>query len=232
MNIRPIPLSGPPRVGRTAVVFVLGLLLVANGAYLYPQNAPSDRTTVYEARSVGDPDPGTLPDEATDSIVDCNYVAVESQACAVVRRIRSDGPLRVETDADLGPTFTDYEFVAADGEVFRPDPRVENDTLVLDLSPAAPDAVRRSLATDYGEAAEPVRTAVAEGRVRTAATVPSDQRFVSRNGTYYVVERVRSFEESTRWGLSAPPAEQVFLLRVGGWVGGLALVWWAGRRAP
>jgi len=46
---------------------------------------------------------------------------------------------------------------------------------------AESDRVHRALATNYGEAGRSVRTAVAEGRVRTAAPLPADRRFVRRD---------------------------------------------------
>ncbi|WP_251341948.1 hypothetical protein [Haloplanus halophilus] len=229
MSSRPLPLSQPPRIVRTVAVFALGLLLVANGLYLYPAGNPAERVSVYEAREVGDAAPGALPDDAVEGVLDCNYVAVESRDCALVRYVRTEGPLRVETDADVDGRAADHRFVAANGSVFRPTARVEGDTLVLGLDRVPPERARRALATAYGDASPAARTAIEEGRVRTTASV--GERYVAHEGTYYVLSRVRTVEETRRWGIESPPPAQVALLRLVGWLGGLALVWTAGRRA-
>lgn len=221
MSSRPLPPTGPPRIALTALVFVVGLLLVANGAYLQPEDGETGRRYVYEASAVKDADVGELPEGVTGAVVNCNTVAVDSRTCAVVRHVRTDGPLRVETDADIGPAFTDYRFVAANGSVFRPTARVANGTLVLGLDRVAPGTARRALAAEYGEVSDPARTAVADGEVRTTTPIPADERYVVREGRYYVIERDRVVTVST---------PNVWPLRIAGWLGGLALVWAAGRR--
>ncbi|WP_049937785.1 hypothetical protein [Haloplanus natans] len=217
---RPLTPSDPPRIVRTVVVFALALLLIAAGSVLQPDGG-TDRRYVYEAHVVDGVDPGELPDGVVGNVRDCNYVAVESGACAVVREIRTDGAIRIETDADVGPEFFEYEYVSASGRTFRPVVRTDGATLVLDLERVDPKRARRVLAAGYGDVSDAARTAVADGQVRTVEPIPRDERYVVRNGTYYAIERDRTVEASER------PA---WPLRLAGWLGGLALVWYAGRR--
>ncbi|MFB6256756.1 MAG: hypothetical protein ABEH58_08560 [Haloplanus sp.] len=198
MSSRPLSPSGPPRVVWTVLVFALGFLLVANGAYLFPEGGEAGRRYVYESHAANDAGIGELPDGVAGEVVDCNHVAVGSRTCAVVRHVRTEGPLRVETDADLGPTFADYRFVAANGSAFRPTARIDGGTLVLGLDRIAPERARRALATEYDDVGSAARTAVNEGRVRTAAPIPADERYVVRSGSYYVIERDRMVTVSAR----------------------------------
>lgn len=204
----------------------MGCLLVANGAYLYPDGNPTGDVFVYEAREAG-----TEPlSSVSNRVVGCRFAAAESLPCILARQVLTDGPIRFEVEADPGFGFTDYRYLEVDGSVYRPAPHVTNDTLVLGFEAVDDERVRRNLTTELSLASDPVRAAVADGRVRTAEPIPDDERYVRDDGTYYRIELVRSGEERTSWGLSSPPVEQILLLRVGGWVLGLALVWTAGRR--
>jgi hypothetical protein len=147
----------------------------------------------------------------------------------VTRRVLTEGALRVDTDAALGPSFTDYDYVSANSSLYRPAPRTEDGTLVVAFDRADRERVARELATPYSEAPAAVRTAVADGEVTTTSEVPERERFVSRNGTYYRVDFEGSSLDGRRGPLGTPPA-WLFVLRTAGIVAGLGLVWTAGRR--
>ena len=220
--------------GNYAALLVLaGLLLLANGAYAYPNGGTYDYTATYEAEQTD-----RMPDSSWGEISsgvdyrDCGSDGV-TRLCALSTYVADEGPVRVETETD--PPLYGYEYITlADGRHYRTVERVENGSLVVDLDRVDRETLRLTLAQNLSEARPPVQSAVENGTA--TRTVPVEDReylpesaFVDRNGTVYYVEVAESHREPTGWGWKAPDDWVIDVVRLTGWIGGAALLVRAGQ---
>jgi hypothetical protein len=225
------------RYARPALLVLLGLALLANGAWAYPEEVSGQEVREYEAAQ----EP-LSPErwESDTSYLDCR--SGETRTCAVARHIAADGPIRVRDGTDLDPPLDGTEYVRLQPDrtttrYYRTTERLENESVVLDLERVEWGTVLRALAVPYDEAPETARTAVDRGSV--TVPVPEDpgptesalppRMGVVKNGTMYEVRRVSERTRITGWGWKEPGFLVVLGIRYAGWVGGAVLLVRGGR---
>ena len=187
----------------TALLVVVGLLLVTNSLWLFPDDGETEYT--YERVEIGVEDeqlsydrPGRYLSGNDLNRVDCTLTP-DSRLCAFDRYILENGPVTVSNDYDIrtrAPTYTlvdgaYYERVAeeTDGEA----------SYTLALDPVRPEELLSAIATDVSQIDEDDRNfddipleyqiAVTGGSVTTTTHLEADSvgEVFRRNDTYYTV---------------------------------------------
>ncbi|WP_255198302.1 hypothetical protein [Halorarius litoreus] len=220
------------RENYAALLVLAGLVLLANGAWAYPNEVSYDYTVTYEAEQTD-----LVPDDewgrtaAGLDYKDCERST--TRLCVFSTYVADEGPVRVDSEAE--PPLYGHDYLTlSDNRHYRTVERVENGSLVVDLEPVDRERLRRLLAVNYSETHGVVRSALDNGTA--TRTVPLDDReylpertYVDRNGTVYEVAVVESHREPTGWGWKAPSEQVVDVIRLSGWLGGVALLVRAGQ---
>lgn len=225
-----------PRHRRALLFCLLGVALLANPLYLYPENVSYETTYTYEATETD-----RIPHHADidTEIERCSLIGVGSDTCVVARDMASGEPVEVpledseETAENLrDDLFWEYDFVSVGSSYYEPNVTVANRAVRLSLDPVAEQTVRETAAEPLDETPRYVRWAVENGTVNvTEEQVPYEARYfyVEHENTYYLVEPVRSERVPTGWGWREPSDVAVDAMRLVGWIGGVALIWRAGE---
>lgn len=199
---------------------------------MYPNGVSYDYTATYEAEQTD-----LIPSEAWGrtaaglDYTDCGRST--TRLCAFSTYVADEGAVRVDTGAE--PPLYGHDYVTlTDDRHYRTTERVENGSLVVGLEPVDRERLRLLLAVNYSDTHGVVRSAVENGTA--TRSVPLDEReylpertYVDRNGTVYEVAIVESHWTPTGWGWKAPSQPVVDLLRLSGWLAGVALLVQAGR---
>jgi hypothetical protein len=212
-----------------ALLVVVGLLFLSNGAWAYPDGVSYADRYVYEAERTAEPEAG--------SIANCDFYPLSSRGCAVENYLADGNEIRYDAAADgVGvetPLSAGHDYVQVYGnDYYRPTERVENETAVVGLEPVSRERVLRSLAENYSEVRPVVRRAVREGNATATLSddTPTRNRwYVERDGAFYTVRAHRTGRVPTGWGWTDPPQVVVEALRLAGWIGGVALLVRAGQ---
>jgi hypothetical protein len=215
---------------RALVLVVLGVALLANPLYLYPEDASRETTYTYDAT------PTDRIPERLDSAADvrsCGWHPMQSWECAVFRDAARGDPveLPLRPDETVGEELFHVDYVRTLEGYYRPNATVENGTLALTLRPASRETVRAALAEDVGESRPFVRRAVANGTATVSEREAHEPRayFVRDGETYYLVEVASSTTRPTGWGWTDPPRTAIEAMRLVAWLGGVASLWRAGE---
>lgn len=216
---------------RALFLAVVALLLLGNHLYVYPEGVSSETTLTYEATAT-DRIPEGLPTLDAE-IRSCSWFPMQSWECAVFRDVADGDPVEypLRPDETVGETLFGVDYVRTPGGYHRPTHRIENGTLVLSADPVDRETVRGAAAENVTDARPFVRRAVENGSatVRESELYETASYFVRDGGTYYLVEPTESVERVTGWGWRDPPRLFVQALRLGGWIGGVALLVRAGE---
>jgi hypothetical protein len=194
-----------------------------------PGGVGHETVAVYEARETREP--------RTDEVASCDFYPLQSRDCAVANYLAEGNTIRYDVAAD-GATANDdlalsYDYVQTYGnDWYRPASLTENETLVLGLEPVTRERVLSDLSEEWDEARPVVRRAVENGTARTTDIHEPDPRttyYVERDDEFYTIRLVGEESVPTGWGWKAPPDWLVDLLRIGGWLDGVATLVTAGR---
>jgi hypothetical protein len=229
---------------RRALLFgLLGVTLLANPLYLYPENVSHGTTYTYETTETD-----RIP-QRTDTHTDierCDLNDFGSDTCVVASDMASGDPVEVSlADGEVSladgevtagnideELFRAYDFVRLESRYYEPTAIVENRTLRLSLNPVSEQSVKQTAAEDLEETPQHVRWAVENGTVTlTGAQVPYEARhfYVEHEGAFYAVEPTASERRPTGWGWKTPSTVVVEAMRLGAWITGIGLIWRAGE---
>lgn len=216
---------------RMALLIVVGVLLLGNGAWLYPQEVSHETRYTYEAEQQDYP---PLRGTHEAEIRHCGAETPSSPDCAVAHYL-ADGNV-IATDggpASWNLTAVPEDFFDAprtyydlESGTYRGNATVEDGKLVLRFESVSRATLKRAVAENYSEVPDAVRRAVDDGRATSKWDI--DPHYVERNGTYYEVRMTGWEHVPTGWGWTDPPLRVVHTLRWGGYLLGLAAVWYAG----
>lgn len=218
---------------RGLVLLLLGVALLANPLYLYPENVSHETDVTFEARQTDEiPRHGRLQTDIRWCPGDGRNCAI-AEAFADGRTLRYDVPPHRDPGDYDEPFPAEYDYVyltGPEGGYYRPTQTVEDGSVVLSVEPVERAAVMRAAAEEY-ESGRPLHGAVENG----TTTVVEDEVYwdgsllVERNGTYYEVRAVESDRHPTGWGWKDPSRIVVEAMRLAAWIAGVALVWRAGE---
>lgn len=196
---------------RRLFVFVVGLLLVLNPTYLYPDGGHRVVRMEYEATELeGVPADGAIADDGESDILWCEAID-EERACILERRIGANGTMPVNNSSALRRGWNEkirlsapYDYVKLPTGFYEPVTNVSGQSVVLRLRPVERSSVAAFVARDYRGLPAVVQRAVDTGSASTrfsyARSDPPDRLerladvwsvLVETDGTYYAVERVR-----------------------------------------
>lgn len=217
------------RINRAALLVVLGVALLTNGVWLYPNEVSDEERFVYETRETVNP--------LTHGLANCDFYPLYSQRCAVANYLADGNTIRYNISGDgsaVADRFeADYRYVEVYGnDWYRPTHSVENGSVVLGLEPVTRERALSNISDEWQDVRPFVRRAVENGTATTTdvyAGDPSSEIYVERNGSFYTVHYVGTERVPTGWGWKEPPGWVIVLLRTGGWVGGLTVLVGAGR---
>ncbi|CQR49337.1 MULTISPECIES: hypothetical protein [Haloferax] len=219
------------RENRIAVVLlVLGVALLANPLYLYPDGVSYEKTYTYEASAVD-----YLP-HTSDTfyrVKSCGWNPLQSAECVPIIDMARGDPVEVELDPDrdVYSEFWSFDYVRTDGRYFEPNATLDGRTLTLSVDPVPTETVKRNLSEDLDESPRYVREAVRNGTstVTEEDAYEARSHYVESDGRYYVVEPVESERAPTGWGWKAPSDAAIDAMRLAAWIGGVACIWRAGE---
>ncbi|WP_148413743.1 hypothetical protein [Haloferax sp. KTX1] len=212
------------------VLLVLGVALLANPLYLYPDGVSYEKTYTYEASAIDYP-PQT--GDASYRVKSCGWNPLQSAECAAIMDMARGDPveLQLDPDRDVYSEFWSFDYVRTDGRYFEPNATLDGRTLTLSVDPVSTETVKRDLSEDLGESPRYVREAVRNGTstVTEEDAYEARSHYVRHDGRYYVVEPVESERAPTGWGWKAPSDAAIDAMRLAAWIGGVACVWRAGE---
>jgi len=224
---------------RALLLFVVGIVLVLNPVYLFPNGVPHEKPVTYRAEVIERPDPyaSSVPGYA---ILDCSS-EIHHRACVQAKQVGYNGSTRVDDAAfhlhdEESGLYTDYEYVRFREGYAKPNATGRNGTLVLSYEPRTTEAVMSEYAYQYSDLPPVGKRAIQNGTTTTTRRIvdfgeyepvlEEYQEFVERNGTFYAISRGpgRTRPVVPEWLFGAG--------RIGGVVGGAALAFvGAGRHA-
>ncbi|WP_411965061.1 hypothetical protein [Haloferax sp. YSMS24] len=219
------------RQNRRGFVFLLlGVALLANPLYLYPDGVSYETTYTYEASAVDHLPHTTHTDYHFKS---CGWNPLQSAECAVVNDMaRGDSvELRLDPDRGVDAEFWSFDYVRVDGRYFEPNATLDGRELTLSLDRVSAETVKRNLSRGLDEVPHHVQKAVRNGSstVTEGDVYEARSHYVAYEGQYYVVRPATSERVPTGWGWKAPPDIAIDAMRLAAWIGGVALVWRAGE---
>lgn len=218
---------------RALLGFLLGILLVLNPVFVFPQGLPAEKTFEYRAEPI---ERQGMTDDALRSrgvdVVNCDRSPAQ-RTCVYAARVGYGGERRIENASvadlpdDRNGLSTHYEYVRFEEGLARPNATLENGALVLSFDPVSADAVLRRRAVAFetlpSVGAEAIRTGSAQVTQRyhdydeIDSAVPEFQRLVTYEGDVYLIRRYPK-ERST-----VVPSWLYWTIRMGGVVGGAAI---------
>lgn len=218
---------------RQAVLFGLGILLVLNPLYVFPQGVPTVEHAEFSAEVV-DRLPELVDQVPPTAVLECD-LPTHHRECIQARAVGYNGSKRVpETDVSLhgdgSGLHYGWDYVEFDAGFAKPNETVNNGTLVLTFEPRTRQQVMDQYATDFEDVSALVKRTIRQGSANASQQyyrysdrepfTDDYERFVDRNGTYYHI-RTTSLDQSSgfpRW-LGSPSIDVV------GLVGGVALLY-------
>ena len=215
---------------RGFVFFLLGVALLANPLYLYPDGVSYETTYTYEASPVD-----YLPHTPHVDYLfkSCGWNPLQSAECAVVDDMaRGDTvELRLDPDRGVADEFWSFDYVRVDGRYFEPNATLDGRTLTLSLDPVSEETVKRVLSEPVDEVPPHAQAAVKNGSTTVTESDLYEARvhYVRHDGQYYLARPVESERVPTGWGWKEPSDIAIDAMRLGAWIGGVALVWRAGE---
>jgi hypothetical protein len=227
---------------RGFVLLLVGVALLANPLYLYPENVSYETDVTFEAQQIDEiPQHGRLGMDLRYGSLETNihWCPGTGRECAIAEALADgqtltyDIPSHHDPSDDDEPLHADYDYVRlTDGQdsFYRPTQTVENGSVVLSLEQVDEETVMQAAAEEY-HSGRPLHAAVENG----TTTVVEDEVYrdgpilVERNGTYYVVRAVESDRHPTGWGWKEPSRIVIEGMRLAAWIGGIGLIWRAGE---
>jgi hypothetical protein len=227
---------------RAALLVVAGLVLLANGAWLYPGDVTYDHRYTVTTTDRADLD-------VTPRVAACDLRPLGSRTCVVANHLADGGVLRYTPERpdaladdgegtgdedDTGWLTSRFDYVVTYGQAYhRPTARVVNGTVRLRLDRVSRERVLRAVSADVDAVPPYVATAVREGETThvTASRLEGRSYLVESAEGFHTVRVRPSGRVPAGWGWRAPPGWVVDLLRLAGWLGGAGLLVRAGRVA-
>lgn len=223
------------RPARSSLLIVLlGVLLLANGLYVYPENVSHEREYEVIAEPVHEAEWPTGEFGIT-TIHDCAG-GVASEDCALVRHLAEQAAIRVEHPGDVYEGVTNEseqlpEFFSLNDGYYQRTASLEDGALVVSMKPMDRERVLRATAENVSEVRDVYQRAVENDTVRTGDELHQSRLLVADGDRIYRVRTSGPIRgEATGWGWTEPGQEVIRLLRLLGWVGGIGLLWYAGYR--
>lgn len=223
------------RPARSSILLVLlGALLLANGAYVYPEGVSYEQYYRAEAEPIQS---GVHPTGqfGTVTIHQCAG-ELDSEECAVVRYHASVGEIHLDTPGEVYGEVTDEseqlpEFFHLDDGYYQRTAAMDGDDLVVSVETVPDEQVFRTTAENVSEVPDPYRAAVRNGTARTEEKLIRSRLLVHDGGQFYRVHASGPYRGNvTGWGWKEPGQDVINLLRITGWTAGIALLWFAGYR--
>lgn len=232
------------------VLVAIGVVLVLNPVYLYPNGVPHEQT--YRLQGERPDDLGAIlsAGDRGGSILDCpsESAPFESRSCVFESLVTPNQSLLLP-NRTLADSHSDddrlqypFDFVRLQSGFYEPQAREENGSVALSLEPVTVEAVAERLHhTSYREAPESVQRAIDTGNATTTVRFPPGESYgndrtdrldeyvgtvgkvVVKNGTYYHVSSGVSHDR-------AFPPILLELLRILGVLAGAFFVTLAVRR--
>lgn len=144
-------------LGKIALVALLGIGLVLNPLYLYPDGAGHPEIT-YTVTEVTNESTALQALGLDERVLDCPA----ERPCVLEERVHEDGPVQYDGAVRKGQP---YPVVRIDDGVYLPRNEVENGTTRLELEEVSPTAAAAHAAVPVEELRPEVRTAVETGSV-------------------------------------------------------------------
>jgi hypothetical protein len=218
---------------RQAVLFGLGIRLVLNPLYVFPQGVPTVERAEFSAEVVDRP-PELVGQVPPNAILECDS-PTRQRECIQARAVGYNGSKRFpETDVSLHDDGSGlhyaWDYVKFDAGFAKPNETVDTGTLVLTFEPRTRQQVMDEYATDFEDVSPLVKRTIRQGSANASQQyyrlseqepfVDDLEKFVERNGTYYHIQTT-SLHRSPRFPrwLGAP------LINFVGLVGGVALLY-------
>ncbi|KAB1186993.1 MULTISPECIES: hypothetical protein [Haloferax] len=227
---------------RGFVFLLVGIALLANPLYLYPDNVSYETAVTFEGEQIDEiPRHGQLEMDLRygNLQTDIHWCPGNGRECAIAEALADGQTLRYDIPSHREPGDYDEPFPAdydyihlseGEGDYYRPAQTVENGSVVLSLEQVDEGTVMQAAAEEY-HSDRPLHAAVENG----TTTVVEDEVYwdgailVEQNGNYYVVRAVESDRYPTGWGWKAPSPIVIDAMRLAAWIGGVALIWRAGE---
>lgn len=224
---------------RYLLLFALGLVLVLNPVYLFPNGVPHEEEITYQAHQVETVEDvhRNLP---TFAILYCTEL-ITHRECIQARQIGYGGRRSVENDTrvaledDETGLYFAYDYVRFGQGYAEPNASLNNGTLILSLTPVSQEHVLSEYAFPFGSLPPLGKRAIRNGTASTTRrftdfddvdrfVIDEEQRVVNRSGTFYRVdlEKKVSNRQFPPWILG--------VVRIGGVIGGATLAFVASRR--
>lgn len=219
------------RPARTSLLLAfLGVLLLANGAYLFPGNVSYEE----EYRATAEKADWPTGEFGATSAHEAWRKPVEEWA--VDRSLADGGEIRVDDVGNLSDELAAEEdlpkdYVLFEDGYYRRTASMENDTLVVAMEQVPREHVLRSASRNASEVEPVVRRAIENGTATTTEPLADRQLLIAHAGEHYVV-RLSGPHRGDLIGLGwrDPGQDVVQLLRLLGWLSGTVLLWSAGYR--
>lgn len=220
-----------PQYRRALLLFVLGVALLANPLYLYPDDVSYESVYTYEAMPTD-----RVPDQTHHGVdvLDCDWHPIRAQRCVVARAMARGDRVELPLWDDEPVTaelHTEYDYVETPEGYFRPNLTVQNGTVVLSLESVSRATVVRAAAEPLDGTPGYVRRAGRNGTATVGgdALVEPRRFFVRHEGRYYLVEWTDRERRPTGWGWKTPSDAAIDGMRLLAWLGGVALLFRAGE---
>ncbi|WP_136688889.1 hypothetical protein [Halorhabdus amylolytica] len=223
---------------RYLLLFALGLVLVVNPVYLFPNGVPREEAVTYRAEQIE-----TVEDAHNElpvfAVLDCART-ITHRECVQARQVGYDGRLAVDTDTEVVPEddetglYFGYDYVRFAQGYAKPNASLDDGTLVLSFGPVSRDHVLGTYAFPFDEVPPLGKRAIRNGTASTTRLftefddidpiIDEEQRLVNRSGTFYRLELEKkvSNRQFPPWILG--------MVRIIGVIGGGALAFLASGR--
>ena len=215
------------------LLFIVGVALVLNPVYLYPEGVPTVEKKTFEVAETNVTTPITN-DDILECTGDINY-----RACVQALRIGYNGSEAItDLPAELGITgemYYSWDFVRFEEGYARPTAAsTEDDTVVIGFEPVDTETVIAEAATPYDVAPKVIQETV-QGGTATLQTqyTDYDERDPALEANTWVVNRNGSFYHVSLSGRSESYLFPAWLLsplvRLAAFIGGIVLAFEAAR---
>ena len=225
---------------RGLLVVAIGVVLLLNPVYFYPNGGPETTTYRIEAELVdGQPTVSEYNDHG-GSILKCTGF-VDDRTCLFERHVGPNGTFVVDNRSSLYRSdgefwvSTDYQYVFFGPGYYEPRVNVSNGTVVVSLERVNRTTVAREIALQYRNAPEVVQNAVDKGNQSIRFTTRPDEESpeLERELRYHLPAIVRKgdqFYGVREYSLGSEPfflANHLTEIRIVAAFAGLLLIFWA-----
>lgn len=194
------------------ILALLGIALVANPLYLYPDGGGHYEAT-YEVERINDKETATTALQASEQVLHCPG----ERPCALEEEILDAGSVEYDLDHQEGDQRW-YRVIWMDGDTYAPSETYDDETIVFTLEEVERMEAVERVAVPATERSEEVREAVETGSVTVYGEQVEDfeqHMIIEHDGEYYHRARyeVRGGHWTANWAL---PSVRMALFALGG----------------